>query len=647
MVKARQFRKRRRRTALTRPEPAELNDRMAAQDRWLLTGVRVCLLPLVVSYTTVYPFVVGKALWARSLVEVAFAGWLLLAWRVPEYRPRPSVVLLAVLAWLVVSFLAALLGVNPTRSLWSGYGRMHGVVELAHWCGFILVAASVFRTFAAWRVVLAVNLAVGATVSALGLAGYFGVVGWVWLFSEAARAGSTLGAGLFMGAYTAMCAGLGAALLFQPWGGGRYWRAGWTRWLVASAVGLNLAGLWFSATRSGLLGTLVMLVVFAGGAMLLERRRAVARAALGLLAAAVLVVSVGLVSGLAGINADYDVMFRRLSSAGSGEDQSIRKRLGTLRLGLEAYRERPLLGWGPENYRAAWGRHVTAGEYSGRTVDQAHNKALDTLVTTGTVGFFFYSLLWLALALTAVRLALERQGGERRFALALAAALAGYLTISLFLFDTQSFILQFALLAAFFASQEHGGAALLRSWPGWCRRAIDGLQGPARRRYAVPAASLLLVAALAFSLFHWQAKPFMGAQNIRVRENWPQTLEEARGIYEHFPPLAAHWRTAMVTNTVSVMRSLPPHELEFSVDYVAEEIEMALAEEPESWHTHYLAARFYEAAAQQDDRYRELAQHHAGELRRVAPHSPYLEYLDHPRAGTASTTGVDSDWKGR
>ena len=187
---------------------------MTHYDRLLLATARiclalVCLMPLVVSYSTIYPFVVGKALFARSLVEVALGAWLLLAWRVPGYRPRPSVILLALLAWLAVSALASFAGVNPTRSLWSDYARMHGVVELAHWFGFILVAAAVFRTIPSWRRLLAVNLAVGAVVSALGLAQYLGLVDWIFIFSTAQRAGSTLGSGLYLGAYAAMNAGLG------------------------------------------------------------------------------------------------------------------------------------------------------------------------------------------------------------------------------------------------------------------------------------------------------------------------------------------------------------------------------------------------------------------------------------------------------
>ena len=263
---------------------------ISRQDQWLLTAVRlclvlVCLMPLVVSYSTVFPFVVGKALYARALVEIAFAGWLILAWRVPQYRPPPSIVLLALLGWLAVSILTSFTGVNVTRSLWSDYARMQGMVELAHWCGFILVVAAVFRSVAVWRLLLTVNLAVSALVSALGLGHFFGLVDWVFLFSETSRAGSTLGSGLFLGAYAMLSASLGVALLLLPWSDvqlrlwrSRFrWRGAWTRYLLVGAVFLNLAGLWFSASRSGLLGAVVMALVFAGGMLLLDRRPVVLR----------------------------------------------------------------------------------------------------------------------------------------------------------------------------------------------------------------------------------------------------------------------------------------------------------------------------------------------------------------------------------
>ncbi len=55
---------------------------------------------------TVFPFIVGKALWSRALIEIAFA-------------PPRSWLLVLPGAGLGVSLLAAWLGVSPQRSLWS------------------------------------------------------------------------------------------------------------------------------------------------------------------------------------------------------------------------------------------------------------------------------------------------------------------------------------------------------------------------------------------------------------------------------------------------------------------------------------------------------------------------------------------------
>ena len=422
-----------------------------------------------------------------------------------------------------------------------------------------------------------------------------------------------------------MTAGLGAALLMRPWRGGRYWRGACTYSLLGGLVALNFAAMWISGARSPLLGAATMMLVFVGGMLLFDRRTVIFKAALGLLVVVLTLSTVGLLSGQLGIASESGVMFKRLASAVSGEDKSIGGRMNTLQLGLEAYRERPVLGWGPENFRSAWGRHVTAEQYSGRIVDQAHNKALDALVSTGTAGFFVYTVLWLALALTAVRLALAREGPDRRFALAMTAALAGYVAVSLFLFDTQSFMLPFAILVGFFASQEHGGVGLVSAWPEWTRGLMSKLEEFGSRRYVVPVASTLVGIALLASLVQFNIRPFVGAQLFDPRGPWPEILASARKSYEAFPALSHTRRTEMIINTTNVMPDLPAGELDSVIGQIGREFERGLAAEPRDWHVHYLAVSFYEAASLRDSRYRELALYHLAQLREVAPHSPLLQ----------------------
>ena len=104
------------------------------------------LTPFVVTKGTVFPFVVGKALWSRAVIEIVFMLWAALALLSPAFRPPRSLLLNLLAAGLVVSLLAAVFGVSVQRSMWSSYERMQGVVDLVHWFALVVVIVSVLRT---------------------------------------------------------------------------------------------------------------------------------------------------------------------------------------------------------------------------------------------------------------------------------------------------------------------------------------------------------------------------------------------------------------------------------------------------------------------------------------------------------------------
>ena len=141
--------------------------KMATIVRFLL--IMVCLLPLVVSPNTLYPFIVGKAIYARVMIEVAFVLWLVLITYAPENRPKHSWVLVALFAWLGVSVAAGVFGASFTRSLWSDYLRMDGLVDLAHWSVYAVMVASMFRTSDHWKQLLWVVVLVSGVVAVVGI----------------------------------------------------------------------------------------------------------------------------------------------------------------------------------------------------------------------------------------------------------------------------------------------------------------------------------------------------------------------------------------------------------------------------------------------------------------------------------------------
>lgn len=73
-------------------------------------------------------------------------------------------------------------------------------------------------------------------------------------------------------------------------------------------------------------------------------------------------------------------------------DPSTQTRLITWKLSWKAFKEKPFFGWGPENYLVAYEKHYDPvfASYGETWLDRAHNKIFDLLVTQGILGLLTY-----------------------------------------------------------------------------------------------------------------------------------------------------------------------------------------------------------------------------------------------------------------
>ena len=425
-------------------------DTRAHVDRALLiiakAGVLLVLvMPLVVTRDTFFPFVVGKALYSRVLIEIAFAAWIVLAVRNASYRPVLSRLMIAFAVYLVVSLIASLAGVSPQRSIWSTYERMQGVVDLAHWVAFALVLTSVFRTRQDWRHVLNLSLLTGMVMALMGAAV---MLGWelpVYDFLEAGqRIELTLGNPTYVGAYMLINALIGVGLFVDSFtdrtsgergsaamrrrrrrrrtgrrsGGITESNVPWWRLFWAASVALSLWMMLESSTRGAFVGLVAALTALAVGYLLWGRRTRLKLAAVVVVGGIVtfgLFLVLGAETAAAQRLADRSYVIERFIQTGQGNDTSLEGRLASVSFGLRGFVEKPLLGWGPENYVVAWGRHYDAeevGDYRGPPFDQAHNKPVEELTTKGAIGLASYLSLWL-LMLWTVSSRVRRLGADR------------------------------------------------------------------------------------------------------------------------------------------------------------------------------------------------------------------------------------------
>ena len=149
-------------------------------------------MPLLIIPGIYYPAMVGKALFARTLIEFISVLWLFLALRDARFRPSRSRVTIVFAVYLAVIFLSAVTGVDPTHSIWSDFQRMTGVWDMLHWFMLVVVLTSVLRTEHAWSRLFNWNLVVVFVVSVLALAEAYAHLPIPYL-EHAIRVDSTVG----------------------------------------------------------------------------------------------------------------------------------------------------------------------------------------------------------------------------------------------------------------------------------------------------------------------------------------------------------------------------------------------------------------------------------------------------------------------
>ena len=187
--------------------------------RLLLLGV--LFMPLIVSTSTFFPFVVGKAVYSRIMIELAFIMWIPLIVSSKEFRLPKNLILIAMAIYILVSIVSAIFGVSFNASFWSTYERMQGLLDLIHWFAFSLMLISLFRKFDHWKLLLSVNLTVSILVCLLGIAQYAGLDSFVSLFPinpSNGRVESTLGNATYVGAFSVANLFIATALICSSFG---------------------------------------------------------------------------------------------------------------------------------------------------------------------------------------------------------------------------------------------------------------------------------------------------------------------------------------------------------------------------------------------------------------------------------------------
>ncbi|HVW71700.1 MAG TPA: O-antigen ligase family protein [Candidatus Paceibacterota bacterium] len=400
------------------------------------------IIPFLVLYVSnglYFPFITGKGFAFRILVEIALAGWVVLALADKKYRPQFSWTLVlygALVLWMIVADAAA---VSPLKAFWSNFERMDGWVTLVHVFFFFVIMGTVLSADKLWKNWWLTFLASSALVS---LYGVLQLMGAFAIHQGGVRLDATLGNAEYLAAYLLFAIGIAV------------WQAvesrGWLRYVLSALAALHVIVLFYTATRGAILGAIGAVIL---GAILwmIESGKKGRMYAAGALAVVVVLVG-GFVLLRHSSFVQNNPTLSRFSDISAADGAT---RFTIWHMALEGFAARPVTGWGQEGFNYVFNTYYEPSLYAQEPwFDRAHNVFLDWLTAGGLPAF----ALFVALLIAAVVALYRNKNVSRAERVVLTSTLAAYAFQSLFVFDN---LFTYIPLAALFALAHYASS---RPW---------------------------------------------------------------------------------------------------------------------------------------------------------------------------------------
>lgn len=395
----------------------------------------VPFMPLLVSSSFFFPFITTKAFAWRMIVEIVFALWLILCLVAPEYRPKKSPILYSYLAFLIIIGLADAFGVAPIKSFWSNFERMEGFISLLHLGAFILVTGSMFKE-REWKWWWDTSLAASAIMVVYCL---FQLLGVLAIHQGSTRVDGTLGNAEYLAVY--MLINIFIALLLFI----REKKGNFARWVYGILIVAQVFILYETATRGAILALVGGLGVVALLTLINKEHPKARKFGISFIVLCVVLLGGFLALRKTSFVQKSDVL-SRFATISLSELQS-EGRAYIWPMALDGIKERPLLGWGQDNFNYVFDEHYSPAMYNLEPwFDRAHNIFLDWGVSGGILGLLAYLSLYVFLLLAIWKKDTKLSHLEKSL---LTGLIAGYFFNNFFVFDNLTSYILFAALLAY------------------------------------------------------------------------------------------------------------------------------------------------------------------------------------------------------
>ncbi len=403
--------------------------------KWIVYGCifAIPFLTLYVENSYFFPYITGKNIWFRILVEVALAGYILLALWDKTYRPRFSWILTSLTALIGVMLIATIGAKHVPTAFWSNFERMDGYITLIHVFGYVMVLGGMMTSKKLWLWFLHCSTVAATMVAFVGLGQLAsGTTG---------RVDSQLGNAAYMAVYMLFhiffMAYLFVSTKVTPYR------------LIYTLLGvLFIYVLLQTGTRGTAIGLVTGSITTGIYALIyarnhpLVRRHALTACMIGLV-----VISAFVAFRHSDFIQDTPAL-ARIANINLSNDLQIRSIIWGM--SIEGIKERPIFGWGNGNFNYVFNQEYDPRLYAQEHwFDRVHNIVFDWLIAGGIVGFVTYVSVFIALA---YYLLWRPFFGDQSFTVGEGAVLSGlvvgYITHNLVVFDNIVSYIFFAVLLA-------------------------------------------------------------------------------------------------------------------------------------------------------------------------------------------------------
>ncbi|MBT3539010.1 hypothetical protein HOF40_02735 [Candidatus Parcubacteria bacterium] len=414
--------------------------------KYIRFGVYILMtFPLWYTSSTMYPAHFGKTVLFQIGIEI-----LLILMFYYLLKSHKRLFHFRLLDWLILGFfislfIASVFGVDFTRSFWGYQSRAQGLFTLLHFFGLYVLLRQFFGKQKYWKILLHSIVGVGVLSSLVAWIGpYMAVFDGVII--ESSRLSGLVTNPIFFAAYLIIPTFFSFLLAMQE-NDNKY------KSLLFFSGLVLLATLMATQVRGVLVALIFSIVIFWFGYLFIEKSKKIRT----------IMLSIGIVLVCLGVSLYFfniysDTLYNNAPKVSRILDISLNTGTGRTRLmawdiAYEGFKDRPVFGWGPENYQNIFDIYYNPDflEFSLEETlwDKPHNYVMELLSTGGIVTTVFYLAILISLLGYLISLIKKSSSKNQKIIyLIIITAILFYLVQNLFGIETSySYQLWFVLMA--------------------------------------------------------------------------------------------------------------------------------------------------------------------------------------------------------